>query len=270
MTKLLSVQLPFSGFYESIWSRAIDSEEESFCEYQDQDGWQSFPDIAALPKEMRPDIGWPGLAEILYNNSRYSIAYANLAKDYAANFWDVISGELGIPVQHEWDGMSSPREYNFTTDRIFSKVPLKVMRLMLNALLADAESRHVLESMITRNHSSRSGFISFYSNNVGEWLAKPLGQWDHNELATLLEAYIKLTGICEDSDSIDWHIYDTYNMHESAYSAWDSCVDWPAVESALQDIAVECGELDPAKLPYRCPFTLELPLAVIAQQESAH
>lgn len=262
--EMISVQLPFSGFYESIWNRAIDQEEESFCEYQDSDKWPSFENIAALPSNLQPDTGWPGLAEILFDNSRYAVAYEALAKDYADSFWDVIATELGQPIPHEWECMQSPREYNFTTDRLFTKIPLAAMQAIFDAMTADSDSREKLESVIEARCTSRDGFISFYSNDAAEWLAKPLADWDHNECEILLESFIEARGIIGDSQSIDWHIYNECNMYECAYSAWESCVDWPAVESALDelcaDIAAEAGEsIDPAKLPYRCPLTLELP-----------
>jgi hypothetical protein len=257
----VSVNIPFSGFYDSIWSQEIDQCATNESEYADQDNWSRYEQIAALAPEYRPDTGWPGLAEALFDHTDYSAAYASLATAYHDAFWDMVEGELGLPVMAKWDGMTRPREYNFETDRLFSTVPLSVFQAMLDALRNDDAGN--LQSAIERRHTSRSGFISFYSNDLAQWEDRELSDWDHNELGTLLRAWLAMTGLEDDDRSIDWVIYEDYNMHEDAYHAWSNAVDWEAVERDLVTIAQEKMKEDGltiADAPYRCPATLELPL----------
>ena len=45
-----------------------------------------------------------------------------------------------------------------------------------------------LKERIKERFSSRDGFMSFYSSDLGDW-PKELKDWDHNQLSTLLEVY---------------------------------------------------------------------------------
>ena len=78
----------------------------------------------------------------------------------------------------------SPREYNFTTDRIFIKLPAKEIRR-----IHKATEPEVLAEVAAEEFTSRSGFISFYSPDVESW--GPLKTWDHNQRYCLLTAYAR-------------------------------------------------------------------------------
>ena len=47
-----------------------------------------------------------------------------------------------------------------------------------------------LELYIKERFASYNGFISFYSNDINEWLVKPFPEWDLNELSSLFCAYV--------------------------------------------------------------------------------
>lgn len=295
----LEIRIPFTGFYESRYSEAIDHEELQFLEYCDDSDSEFYQ--GNLPDELRVD-----LADCLYYCTQYGDSYRALARHYVTAFDSMLGETLGISRTRclvDWQGkarasrwdsawlefgeMTSPREYNFETDRIFATIPLAVVRIMWK--LSEAESHATLRRVMEERHSSRSGFISFYSASWADWESKPLPDWDHNELQTLLIAVCEIRGA--DWDDSEWALYYETTDSERAYSAWDAGVDWPALverikseradklESWLDDdkpaalawlaanpaLAAEMLPADSDILsdieesrPYRCPFTLDL------------
>jgi len=251
---MLNVCVPgFPGFYESDLSAAIDREEESWLEYR-FDGEGDGPDYeSAWPEPLRvADLG-----DLLYRHSDYSEAHSALARDWADAF-DYHAGEiLGLSVRakrkvwrgadyvsESWDrpsirarmeSIASPREYNFTTDRLFVDVPLAVMRDLFKRSAAD--NHETLAAHIRRRFTSRDGFSSFYSNRLSDWIAKPFREWDHNELGTLLIAALEVAGAELDSQGDYWtgffaEVRETALDGESGMRAWESCVDWAAFDAA--------------------------------------
>ena len=91
-----------------------------------------------------------------------------------------------------FESLESPREYNFSTDRIFVDIPADEVRRMLAAV--DPET---LAQVAKDRHTTRSGFISFYSPWVGDW--GPVDDWDCNQIGTLVIAFV-------DDDERDWQI----------------------------------------------------------------
>ena len=80
--------------------------------------------------------------------------------------------------------MTSPREYNFTTDRIFANVSLDDIKKLFAARLSQWGIESLQES-IDNEFKSRSGFSSFYDDFCTEWQDKPIENWDCNELSIL-------------------------------------------------------------------------------------
>lgn len=155
--RLLST-IPFQGFYESIHDDAIDSAIDDLL--QDSSG----DPIAGLVERF-----WSGS----YESGELRELYA---KDYATEF--AVANKLqGL----QFDEVSSPREYNFQTDRIFVTIPTaEVVRLLAGC------DREALKAAIHDRFTSRSGFISFYSNKLEDW-PDSVEQWDCNQVGTLIE-----------------------------------------------------------------------------------
>lgn len=142
----------FSGFYESIHDSAFDEE----------------------------------IAEIMdvfegkkYDNFRFVYDYLGYCKRYVA----VISGELGLDLKFQ--ELISPREYNFTTDRIICWIAPKDVKKLATVL-----NSPTLEKMVKERFTRRDGFIPFYSAYVEDWKEKKIAKWDAVELGTLLDAWI--------------------------------------------------------------------------------
>ena len=80
--------------------------------------------------------------------------------------------------------LSSPKYYNFSTDRIFVKISCKFIEELKKKIDKFALGKAILEQF-----TSRDGFISFYSNDVNEWLGQK-EPWDHNQVCLLLEVLL--------------------------------------------------------------------------------
>lgn len=260
MTKAqtLVVNLPFDGFYDSLYSSAIDHEESMHIENRvnesdHDDDEHKFPEPLRLTED---DHG-----QILYQVTTYGIAYRQLARDYVAAF-DYVAGQaFGLQtkakrnrydfdkksmvsetymrdsIRATFESMDSPREYNFATDRVYAEIPLAVMRDLLRR--SKAEKHVTLSAVIRERFTSRDGFISGYSNDLADWLENPLQDWDHNELGTLLIAAMRAAGQDPDDSSVRHELYDSTVGDEGAYKAWESAVDWTAYDSKVAESRAE-------------------------------
>jgi hypothetical protein len=168
------LQLPFPGLYESTLSMELDNVEEQIAENEAENR----------------GIDASTVGEALYWSIDYQRAHVRIAQDYAESFSEVLKAEHEIELELEFKVMDSPKEYNFTTDRLFVTVPDQVITRMRAEVRESA-----LRAVIIDRHSSYSGFWSFYSNDLAVWNAKPLAEWDHNELSTLLLAYLNTKGV---------------------------------------------------------------------------
>jgi hypothetical protein len=152
----LLTTVPFTGFYESEHDWRIND---------------------ALERMVDDDAGAVNdrLLEIAWDHVNWRKVHADYAKLYAAFFSDHIGVRL------TFDDLQSPREYNFSTDRIFAYINSDDAE----KLLADCD-REQLAELVEQRFTSRSGFISFYSADLDDWPAS-VADWDHNQLGTLLE-----------------------------------------------------------------------------------
>lgn len=156
--------IPFSGFYESWHSGDIDQEIISYFDIEGRGDSSLVPD----------DI---------YMSFPYGDAYKRYAEEYAESFNNWFTSETGLSLDLKFESLVSPREYNFTTDRIFCFITPEKKRELFNHVDKDK-----LRKVIKEHFTSRSGFSSFYSNDLDQWLLKPVEDWDHNQIGTLINA----------------------------------------------------------------------------------
>lgn len=150
--------IPFSGFYYTGHDDAMDH---------------------ALNMMFCDDYGnaIDGLVMRAFDAIDWTKAQQRYAKAYAQSF----AAEFGIKL--EFESLNSPREYNFTTDRIFCNVSIREMMRIRRETPAET-----LADVAREMFTSRSGFISHYSPDVSTWGA--LRKWDHNQCLCLLQAYV--------------------------------------------------------------------------------
>lgn len=250
---LISTRIPFAGFYESIWSYAIDREVERRAENwtDDRDDFnREFPALAHVPDEYLE-----GAFADAWEAVDYSAAYAALAREYAVEFAAWLGDSLDTELAFEFEEVVSPKFYNFETDRLFIKLPLAAFETIRARLGEDAVADE-FKAMFT----SRDGFASFYDNTPP---SKPLAEWDHNELYALLVAWVEheLPNRSIDDELFD---YRSGGLYEEAYRIADDATDWPKlreiVTRTVLDALPEDELTELAAMPVRCPDTLELGL----------
>lgn len=155
-----SCLVPFAGFYYSVHDKHID-----YC-----------MDRLFDDDEERSN-GQP-LQMFFSDTDHYEVHLK-----YAARFTEWLSHYLGVKL--EFEEMKCPREYNFQTDRIFAKLSRADFCKLLKKVRG-ARLKEIAREMFT----SRSGFISFYSNKVQEW--GRIDTWDHNQCGAVLAAAMRL------------------------------------------------------------------------------
>lgn len=179
MDKLECV-IPFQGFYETDWDAEIDMAIEDLAEY--------------LAETREGDMH-----ELIYRKADFEKLRQSLSAGYAAQFVHCLDAIAGTPLNMAYVTMQSPKEYNFTTDRIFVTAPLETWRKLRDEVLSGDLANHA-----KARHTSRSGFISFYSPNTDTW--GHVDSWDLNQRATLLLAWLETKG--ENPDEIEADILD--------------------------------------------------------------
>ena len=165
------IQIPFSGFYESIHSSAIDDAiNYTFTDY-----------ASGIENNDR-------LSERLYD----SLNWRDMLTEYAKEYADTFAYRFGIEL--EFESLSSPREYNFTTDRIFCRInEAEVLRLYAST------DKNKLDQVAREMFTSRDGFNSFYDPDPLSW--GEVSTWDYNQLYALLVAYV-------DDDDFETYLMD--------------------------------------------------------------
>jgi len=170
---MISARIPFAGFYCSIWDQEIDHWVDQQAEYSGED---------------RDDVS---------DRMDYGSARLGIAQAYTEAFADWLGETLDREVTLEFETLSSPRYYNFETDRIFAKGD--VFQTIFDELRA--KDNDTLAEAFRKAFSNYDGFISFYDPVVP---SSPIGEWDHNELYVLLCAWIEHN----DVDDIDRELFE--------------------------------------------------------------
>lgn len=155
-----SALIPFSGFYGTWHDDEFDNTLEMMFD----------------PEGCGADYAAP-LAARFWETIDWRAAQTAYAREYVEQF----AHALGFKFC-EFEEMVSPREYNFTTDRMFAKFD----SAELAALFKDPEIRKETDKVAAEMFTSRSGFSSFYSPDVESW--GDLEEWDYNQIGALLRA----------------------------------------------------------------------------------
>jgi hypothetical protein len=176
-----SAVLPFSGFYGSRHSSAIDYTEEEMFTFDDGEIHTS-------------------LHELFYDNMDYGDVYEAYSKEYVEQISHLTN------IKFVFEELVSPKEYNFTTDRIFVTIDRKSLAKIIRLVKGERLNNKAREMF-----TSRSGFISYYSNDVSDW--GKIGEWDHNQIGCALEALFEYY---EARENIDLEEVALENMSEDS------------------------------------------------------
>jgi len=172
MNKLEST-IPFCGFYCSF----IDADIEHQIGQQIE--WDS--DIYDL-NEDEQQILWDS-----YLSVNRSYFYNQIAEDYTNFYIDELNERLeGFTLNAKFNLLTSPKEYNFETDRIFIDIERDHAIDFIKYIIKNYKKE--LEKKIKERFTSRSGFNSFYKNSLDLW-PKDYSEWDHNQIGTCFELF---------------------------------------------------------------------------------
>ena len=172
MNKLEST-IPFDGFYESFISADIDYQVGQQIE------WDS--DTFDL-NEDEQQILWDN-----YLSVNTSYFYNKIAEDFTNFYIDTLNERLeGFTLNATYKFFTSPREYNFSTDRIFIEIEENHAIDFIKYIIKNYKKE--LEEKIKQRFTSRSGFISSYKNSLDLWI-DDYSEWDHNQIGTCFELF---------------------------------------------------------------------------------
>jgi len=154
------IAIPFYGFYGTIHEDHLDRQVDLEIEELSDEEAEKFQD----------SINWPKTKE---SYARAYVGYfEGVLKEFEiADFGYLKEGTL------EFDRLSSPREYNFETDKIFCKMN---DCLVMNALIVASRPEiknsagKSFEEFLFEGMAERSGFIPFYSNKIEDWFGVDL------------------------------------------------------------------------------------------------
>ena len=171
--KKLESTIPFCGFYESFISDDID--------YQigQQIEWDT--DIYDLNEDEQQVL------EDSYLSVNRSSFYNQIAEHYTDLYIDALNERLkGFTLNAKFNLLTSPREYNFETDRIFIDIERDHAIDFIKYIIKNYKKE--LENKIKERFTSRSGFWSHYKNVLDLW-TQDYSEWDHNQIGTCFELF---------------------------------------------------------------------------------
>ena len=156
----METRIPFSGFYGSIHDQELD-----YC----------------LENYFSNDCG-ECISSALFQRAYDQADWGSIHNDYAKAYVEGFAAEFELAIEYKL--MVSPREYNFTTDRLFAEIELSEVERIFKLV-----PKEVLAKAVKDTFTSYDGFISYYSNDLDQW-PKDLADWDHNQVGTLIAAYV--------------------------------------------------------------------------------
>ena len=172
MNKLEST-IPFDGFYNSYISSDIEHQIGQQIE------WDC--DIYDL-NENEQQILWDNYLSV--NRSSF---YNEIAEHYTDLYIDALNEILeGFTLKAKFNLLTSPKEYNFETDRIFIDIERDHAIDFIKYIIKNYKKE--LENKIKERFTSRSGFWSHYKNGLDLW-TKDYSEWDHNQIGTCFELF---------------------------------------------------------------------------------
>jgi len=195
MKDLVKIQIPFSGFYESIHDSNIDRALEDGFNYN-----RETDEDQEVPEEV-----WE--ADI----DRHAIRV-----EYCKSFVAALGNEHDLTLT--FDEMTSPREYNFSTDKIYCLIP----REEINKIRKEVEAHEDYPQLIKNRFTSRDGFMSFYSNDYQNevWTRETL---DECQYEVLIEFW--LDKISNENSSEGWRTEEYYLTGDFEMCNWESIIN---------------------------------------------
>ena len=204
----------FPGFYETIFDERYIEEDERY-----------------MLKEQYPDFEHLDDWDIDSNVFRSVVA-----KIFAETYIDELNDKLQLDIRLVSESINSPREYNFTNNKIICHIEVGNYNEFINKiihLMSDPEYRVKLDKIIENRHSDRGGFWSFMSDDIDEWPGYLIDPDNTNYLECILwYLYCLKTGESIDMDG-DWNMKDS--VYEYIRCNTDVMSMQPATDAAREE-----------------------------------
>ena len=175
----------FYGFYESIY---LDYEEISYYEIEELEKLET-----RLNQELENNFyivyDWSDQERAEYFNTVGTSFMDNMK--YLINYY--IPKEMKqkdyYKLEIEYQGVYSPKYYNYTTDKIDYKIKTneKTMQELKKYIL----NLQGAEQYIFKKFKSYDGFISFLSNDIDYWKTEPI-ETDEKYIGALIDMFLNL------------------------------------------------------------------------------
>ena len=140
------------GFFCTYWGYG----KAEHCLYEDR----IKEDFEDCETDIHPDYYFSH-----FDNKKYMESWSKRVLDVVEELFNDLAIELGIDIEFEAGGYSSPREYNFRHDvsnfSISVDEPLKIIAVCLG-------EKEDFEEFLIENYSSYDGFMSFTANTLEE------------------------------------------------------------------------------------------------------
>lgn len=198
--KTVETWLPiFPGFYETGFDlsdfeieRVVEQEESEYIEY--------FSELHEA-----------GIPQRYFNEHLWSyIDFSNCFKDAAESLCNHLKylDNTGIINEVEFQKICSPKYYNFSNDSINCKITFNAKNLQeyIN------KNKESFKEYIEERYTSRSGFSSFYSNDVNNWMS--VSDYGEHEVGSVLQ-FVLLNDSQKDELRLGYELLDLSNLHES-------------------------------------------------------
>lgn len=176
----------FPGFYNTVFQP---SEGDEIHSYNQENG---------------TDLGYDDF------NWDYDEYYRRVAKAFTSRLETELSRFIRLKIKFQ--NVVSPREYNFSNDSINISVSVSLTGL----IKLIRERKDQAEGYIVETYTSCSGFTSFHSNNINDWLKKEyILEKPEHRIGALLACICYCFLEIEESEIVHWVESDIGYIHSS-------------------------------------------------------
>lgn len=177
----------------------------------------------------------------------FSIDWNRRCEDVGKCYVECLKEELDLKkydIEIELHSISSPKEYNFSTDylELSTRYTHEGLRKLADEIEAEEKNKECFEKIIKQHFKSRSGFVSSYSDDPDRWLDLLRAGLDPDEMpipeqheyraqhyrnsvdgyfgmAVVLEYLAEMAAIGEDGGIhfLDWKCYYDFSEEDYGY-----------------------------------------------------
>ena len=160
---MLDIQLPFSGFYNSLHDLAIDEAvNKHTCWLLKQtaaDKYKNITELSEFDGDTPPDTIRAMVSDLI----DYEEVFENISKTFVEYFNEYTElGKLGILIKFK--GLWSPREYNYATDKITCQISEADFKKLFDQMRGTESFEIALKEL-----EPRPGFVPFHSCKKDWW-----------------------------------------------------------------------------------------------------